>query len=441
MKALLTLLVSVFFVSVQAATFTSTSAGTYGSGIGLPTPYYWGAASDIVYIDHAVTYTGDLTFGGATGYTLVIRNGGSLTVTGKFTSNNGTITIEEGSSLNATNGLYANNNSGTFTINGEMNITGGGISGVANEWIVGSNGKLNVTGDFNNDNDKMDLTVFGEVSVTGNAILTNGDYKIESSGSFEAQGSGDVYVNLATIENDGVISFPNVTSVTMASGGSFDCDGSGSGVVSFGQNIDCSSVCTGSTGSGTAGCFNNGTAPLPIVLKYFAAEQSGDAVVFNWETTQEIDNDYFTIEYSFDAVNFEALVDQIAGAGNSNNPIAYEEYYLGEFDQELVYFRLKQTDFDGTTSYSKIISFSARRAENEVMAYPNPTSNSLFINIPESEVTYTVSLVNIAGDYSSETFYISGGLNEINTEDIPNGVYILKVPASITVNKKIVIQH
>ncbi len=439
MKALLTLLVSVFFVSVQAATFTSTSAGTYGTSIGLPTPGYWGDASDIVYIDHAVTYTGDLTFGGSSGYTLVIRNGGSLTVTGKFTSNNGTITIEEGGSLTATNGLGANNNSGTFTINGEMNITGGGISQVANRWIIGVNGVLNITGDLTNDNSKMDMTVYGDVNVTGNATFHSGSYEIASGATFEAKGTTATVGN-ANLTNNGVVTFPNVTSVTTWSG-SFDCDGSGSGVVSFGQSVDCSSVCTGSSGSGTAGCFNNGTAPLPIVLKYFAAEQSGDAVVFNWETTQEIDNDYFTIEYSYDAVNFEALVDQIAGTGNSNNPIAYEEYYLGEFDQELVYFRLKQTDFDGTTSYSKIISFSARRAENEVMAYPNPASNSLFINIPESEVTYTVSLVNLAGDYSSETFYISGGLNEINTEDIPNGVYILKVPASITVNKKIVIQH
>ena len=47
-----------------------------------------------------------------------------------------------------------------------------------------------------------------------------------------------------------------------------------------------------------------------------------------------------------------------------------------------------------------------------------------------------------ANDCEDQAWYLCiGGLNEINTEDIPNGVYILKIPASITVNKKIVIQH
>lgn len=434
------LIIVMMSANVMAATYTSTGNGTWGPGRGLPSNGYWGGATDIVYIDHAITFGSNFTFGGSSGYTLVIRNGGSLTITGKFTSNNGTITIDDGATLTASNGLAANNNSGTFTINGDMNITGGGITQVANEWIIGSTGTLDITGDLNNDNSSMDMTVHGTVNVSGNANFHSGSYEIASGGSFTASGTSAVIGN-AYLVNEGTMSFPNATTVTKWSG-SFDCDGtSTSGTVTFGQNIDCSTYCTGSSGSGNSGCYSNGDTPLPIELSYFSAKEEEEFVVFNWETITEQQNDFFSIEYSYDAVNFTAIIDWIEGAGDSYESIKYEASYPAMFSQEIVYFRLKQTDYDGTTSYSEIVPVLLSVTDLGVFVYPNPVSSEVLIQIEDVENTYKATLVNPMGINDNNEFEITNGSIVLDLSDYQEGVYFLHVEGLGVLPKKVVVKH
>ena len=420
----------------MSATFTSTGDGSWGPAIGLPTSGDWGGATDIVYIDHAVTFGSDFNFGGVSGYTLVIRNGGSFVVTGAFTTNTTTITIEDGGTLTATNGLGANNNSGTFTVNGELNVTGGGVYQVANVWVIGSTGVLNITGDLNNDNSAMDMTVFGTVNVSEDANFHSGSYVVESGGSFTANGTTALIGN-ANVVNDGAMFFPNATAATKWSG-SFDCDGSGDGVVDFGQNIGCA-VCTGSTGSGTAGCYNNGTAPLPILLHYFEVSQTNDLLRFNWSTLQEIDNDYFTIEYSYNLSQFNTLIDGIVGAGNSLSPIDYYESHSKLFLYDVVYFRLKQTDFDGVTSVSDIVPIKISKAGNSLLAYPNPVSSVLHVEISNENDTFDATLENSTGTII-EQFVIENGRHQLHVSHIPNGLYLLRVQDLDMAPLKVIIQ-
>ncbi|MEA1872963.1 MAG: T9SS type A sorting domain-containing protein, partial [Bacteroidota bacterium] len=97
-------------------------------------------------------------------------------------------------------------------------------------------------------------------------------------------------------------------------------------------------------------------ALLPIELLSFDAKYESDDVLVNWATASETNNDYFTLERSKDGRLFE-LVTNYPGAGNSSRIIHYEiiDYtpYAGKS-----YYRLKQTDFDNTVSYSKIVSVS-----------------------------------------------------------------------------------
>ncbi len=93
---------------------------------------------------------------------------------------------------------------------------------------------------------------------------------------------------------------------------------------------------------------------LPITLLSFTAEQQGERIRLTWQTAQEIDNDFFTIEVSENGIDFEALA-QIDAIGNS---ISLETYTHTVAYQAtgVRYFRLKQTDFDGTFTYSHSIA-------------------------------------------------------------------------------------
>lgn len=86
----------------------------------------------------------------------------------------------------------------------------------------------------------------------------------------------------------------------------------------------------------------------------FNADCENEKVILSWTTASEINNDYFIIEISRDAKQFD-IIGFVDGSGNSNN---FKDYFF-EYDKQIysdVYYRIKQVDFDGTYSFSNIIN-------------------------------------------------------------------------------------
>ena len=124
---------------------------------------------------------------------------------------------------------------------------------------------------------------------------------------------------------------------------------------------------------------------LPIELSYFTVTQAGENILFVWETATETNNDYFTIEQSIDGVSFHEMA-WIAGAGTSSTSNFYE-YSISTTFSGLMYFRLKQTDYNGDYSYSDVQTIFV--GDNEyVILYP----------------TIATDFITIEGDYESVKF-------------------------------------
>lgn len=137
---------------------------------------------------------------------------------------------------------------------------------------------------------------------------------------------------------------------------------------------------------------------LPIELVYFHAHEIGYGVRFEWETASELNNDFFTIEYSIDAVEFAELT-KIDGAGTSTEP---HNYRYTDFSSHagIIYYRLKQTDYDGNFSYSEtvpVVFAEHHEAETEdikFVVYPNPATDHITISGGEYE---SISFVSANG--------------------------------------------
>ena len=98
-----------------------------------------------------------------------------------------------------------------------------------------------------------------------------------------------------------------------------------------------------------------GGNPLPISLLTFTGTSSNEGYSLFWQTATEIDNDYFAIERSDDAIDFETI-GMVPGAGNSHNILSYE--FTDENPSKGInYYRLTQYDFDGQSSSSDIIVY------------------------------------------------------------------------------------
>lgn len=124
----------------------------------------------------------------------------------------------------------------------------------------------------------------------------------------------------------------------------------------------------------------------PITLSAFDAElTTSDFVQLTWSTASEINNDYFTIERSADGERYEAIGD-IQGSGTTNVARSYSY----EDRMPLAgrsYYRLKQTDYDGTFTYSPVVAIDNDMQQIPVLTvFPNP-SNGAFVGIRVTGLT------------------------------------------------------
>ncbi len=93
---------------------------------------------------------------------------------------------------------------------------------------------------------------------------------------------------------------------------------------------------------------------LPVRLDGFKVNASEKLLDFTWRTLSEEQNNFFTIEHSDDAKNFQPLLN-ITGSGNSMMPTSYHATsFRSDSDK---YYRLAQTDYNGKKEIISTIRF------------------------------------------------------------------------------------
>lgn len=173
---------------------------------------------------------------------------------------------------------------------------------------------------------------------------------------------------------------------------------------------------------------------LPIELVSFTASPINNTVSLSWVTASEINNDFFTIQRSNNGYAFEDL-SYIEGVPGGNS---YTTNYYNEIDNSPLsgtsYYRLKQTDFDGLTSISNIISVEMLK-ENEIKFYPNPASE----NITISNVNGTIKEIEIYNSVGEKVKTIKNVTNQISVYDLPIGIYYFKTKLSDNHENKFIV--
>lgn len=126
----------------------------------------------------------------------------------------------------------------------------------------------------------------------------------------------------------------------------------------------------------TAWYFISITSPLPVSLTNFTGKRTNEKIQLEWYTLSEKNNDYFEIERSRNGLDFQYR-GRMNGFGTSNTVYRYN-FIDTDDDTPVLYYRLRQFDFDGTKSTSHIIALS-KNGKNDfsVSIYPNPSDGSL----------------------------------------------------------------
>jgi len=175
----------------------------------------------------------------------------------------------------------------------------------------------------------------------------------------------------------------------------------------------------------------SGNNPLPIGLLSFNATCNIDEVQIEFSVQSQVNNDYFIIERSVNAIEWEEL-SIIDGAGNTNAQMDYIYTDLNPITG-MSYYRMKQVDYNGVSETFYPVSVSCDQDEAIALElYPNPVINDFTFAIELDEfqgndVYYTI--LDARGlIVKRDRVVLDRGFNrcQLNIGDLPNGLYIFK---------------
>lgn len=177
-------------------------------------------------------------------------------------------------------------------------------------------------------------------------------------------------------------------------------------------NICGTTVWNGGTTSSGPIEFGGGTT-LPSELISFNAIYTNGKVELSWITASETNNDHFTIERSRNGADFES-VSLIDGAGTSTGMIEYAETDFHPFEG-ISYYRLKQTDYDGTYRYSSVVSVNYIFGNDGFTIYPNPgtAGSTVFMDLrfPEGK-----EVLVVVRDIQGKEFFSKVVINSLDDQ-------------------------
>ncbi|WP_118973262.1 T9SS type A sorting domain-containing protein [Taibaiella koreensis] len=138
--------------------------------------------------------------------------------------------------------------------------------------------------------------------------------------------------------------------------------------------------------------------PLPVQLLDFSGIAKGGYNLLQWQTVQEKNNDYFSLERSADGGRFQPIgqVYSKAPGGNSSDKLGYS-YADQTMPAGTNYYRLRQVDRDGQFSYSKVVALTNAGATQQFSVSPNPTKGKVFFSVSTLSNEAVLTIADLYG--------------------------------------------
>ncbi|MFT3980739.1 MAG: T9SS type A sorting domain-containing protein [Ferruginibacter sp.] len=160
---------------------------------------------------------------------------------------------------------------------------------------------------------------------------------------------------------------------------------------------------------------------LPLRFLAVTAAASGNDVLVNWTTADEINTSHFIIEYSSNGTAF-------TGVGNvtaANTPGTHH-YSFNHTDAPagMLYYRIRQVDADGTFSYSNIVRVNIRPLQR-IAVYPNPATNEIgLLQITAQDIRLAEI---ITADGKTVQQFSRPSASKWNIQQLPAALYRLRI--------------
>jgi hypothetical protein len=177
--------------------------------------------------------------------------------------------------------------------------------------------------------------------------------------------------------------------------------------------------------------FCNPAILLPVELLTFHSYCYSDYRKVYWSTASENNHAFFTLEKSIDGIHFETVYIEYS----DNNKIGVKEYEFTDFDLEnnLVYYRLSQTDKNGATKTFDIIPSTCNKEIKNLEILKTKNSENkieIYCAFKDEFNKHNFSIFDVTGKVMSyEEFTPLNSIKSISfdTSTFSSGFYIIKV--------------
>lgn len=377
--------------------------------------------------------------------TLIINTGKILTLTGTSAVINGTISGSGTLALNIFGGGSSNNllisGSGTIsslvTMADEVTLVDGATVNLGSFTV--NNGQTFINNNILYYTPGTEPIINGTLSGTGLMIIGTGvTYTtVGDKGRFELTGSVNE-IRTSTTAYTNLYEYGTTTKTTVA--------GVNSGTKYRTFTIPATAPARLASGNARVAAggrvFSLGSSPVPVTFVGFDGVLQGNSALISWATSMEYNNKEFIVEASADAVNFTQVA-SVNGVGTTNSLSNYSV----KVANPLKYYRLKQVDFDGVSTYSKIIEVSGENI-NEFSIYPNPfVDNDLYVNYNGSTevdgVIVKIYDLNEKVHFESTLNFFGNEVTKLQlTEKLNKGIYFVSIQSQTGVKiQKLLVEY
>ncbi len=166
----------------------------------------------------------------------------------------------------------------------------------------------------------------------------------------------------------------------------------------------------------------------PVELLWFTGEQEHNNVALQWKTASEENNDYFDVEFSTDGINYSSI-GNVKGQGTTNVAAVYGFTHKNAalLGYDVLYYRLKQVDFDGTFAYSDIIAVEVSSSLDAAKLFPNPVKRSgKEVELVAHNIRY-VEIFDSTGKLMFTRDHTGKNVMLLPTNNLAVGMYLVRI--------------
>lgn len=398
-----------------------------------------------VVITGDVSYVGNVTLGGTLNE-IKVQNGAVMNFDGNVTIQSNRLinfNLIEDSELNIDGTLNFQSATGPPSNFTRLTVKGDGSSFVqVNQIELNNRGMLTVedggnminSGPSNYNGSGSQINVYGFYRTSAVDIQGGNGHQLNSYGNANIIIEGDIIVG-----GTSDIGFNGNSEVDV--GGNIDANGNATITVSDDAKVFYCGSREGNTIQEDNGLFLDQCRILPVDYTHFEVVQSPNraSTLLKWTTAKEENNEYFEIERSMAGIQQFKVIGQVPGMGWTDAPSAYlfEDSSLPIVGGD-VYYRLRQVDFDGKSSMSKVLKVRVQGVNSTRgiwRVHPNPVAGeSPKLSLVEA-LAYTGGPIQIRLIHAS-AIMLQAELQDIDQlnetfpvlfEKMPNGLILLEI--------------